>query len=105
MPTGFKGFLQRVKLAERQGGVYVMLPVLVAPCFYCQWWFPVLIMTTEHLENLRDGGRNTQDNLRLACGACNASRQRLTATQKLQGLAYSKPLRTPLLVINPLEGR
>ena len=83
-----KGFRRRERLAAYQGGVYVNLPVLVAPCFYCEFWYPVIIMTTEHVENLRDGGHGGKENLRLTCHDCNAGRQHLTKAQKLRGLRY-----------------
>ncbi len=56
---------RRRKSLERKQGPY---------CYYCGLWFPMNLMTIDHVVPMSKGGTNNLNNLVLACYGCNRAK-------------------------------
>lgn len=64
----------KVFAVERGGGIHGAWG-WAAPCYWCQWWFPLEWLTQDHHPvRHAEGGTRQPDNVVLACAPCNNHR-------------------------------
>jgi len=63
-----------MRIPDKRRKKYALMRRYGRRCWYCLEKFPKDLLTIEHLQNLRDGGSNRLENLRLACTRCNGAR-------------------------------